>query len=150
MKKALVFIFCVIAGMSAFAQETVQAKLTALGAQNVQAVQNPTPKVKTLYRFTGSSGTGAVIVFALKGIKTDAFAVLTKTGDVWTIVSVEAVNPKAYGKGTMTKLNESFARWNGTKEAQIPDAVSQATKHSKDIYEDIRIAATEALGYLKK
>jgi len=149
MKKIVLVMALLSLAVCAFSQEAVQAKLAKLGIKSVQVANNPSPTILKVYKFTENNLDGGIIVFTLKDLKLDVFATVMRTASGFVVQSIEPVNANTYNQERMGQLADSFSWWNNVKEANIPDVVSSATRHSRVIYPAISAAVTSGIKLLK-
>ncbi len=145
----IAFLFFII-GFSAFSQTPVLKKLDELGVKNATVRDNPTAAIKKMYLFDENNLNGALIVFTLRELKLDVFAVLIRSGSAFTVRSIAAVNQKAYGTVMMGRINTALSRWDNMQESAIPDAISSATRYAKAQYSEIRDVVAGAFSILRK
>ena len=148
MYRTITAILFLTIAFSAFSQTTVTRKLDSMGIKNPAITDNPSALIKKMYRFDENKMKGAVLVFTFRELKLDVFAVVMQSGTSFTVQSIEAVNPKAYGSVMMGRINTSLARWNNMKESAIPDTISSATRYSKVQYSEIRDVLASAFSIL--
>ncbi len=144
----VLLVFCTC--FSAFSQAPVTQKLDILGVKNAVVSDKPSSLIIKMYRFDENRIKGAIIVFTLRELKLDVFAVILQSGASFTVQSIEAVNPKAFGTVMMGRIKASLARWDNMKDSAIPDAVSSSTKYAKAAYTEIGEVANNAIALLKK
>jgi hypothetical protein len=150
MKRLLALVALFGLAAAAWSQDAVLAKMKTLAVQKYVATDNPTKNVKKLYVFRDADKKGGIAVVTLAEIRMDVFVSIELVGGVYTVLAVEPVNNKAYPANQMQQLYDSFSRWAKVKESAIPDVVTGATRHSKGIYADLRVAVADAIALLKK
>ncbi len=149
MNRTIMALLIFSVGFLAFSQTPVTQKLDALGVKNATIKDNPSALIKKMYQFDENKVKGAIIVFALKELKLDVVAVIMQSGTAFTVVSVEALNPKAFSALMMGRIKASLSRWDNMKDNKIPDAVSSATRYSKALFVEIGNVAENAFSILK-
>jgi len=147
MKKLMCAALCLAAGLSVFSQDIIAKKIESAGGGAAAAADNPTKNIKKIASFANTKAEGFIILFALPEIKTDAAALVLKKGGAYEIQSVELVDPSVYSKKNQEQLSGSLGKWKNVREQNIPDTVSGATKHSKKIYAQIRVAVAEGAAW---